>query len=193
MKNINHIEIYENVLTSEQCKAVIERIYISGENLRTSRQNNFVTGEPLYYLYPIYPKTDLILSGPIQETILKYAYKHTFLIDTPDEWEIYEKANLQWYQPGMCFGGEHMENAAKSSHARRLLAWMIYLNTVTDGGGTKWVQQDFTSNAVEGSMIVWPAGWTHSHKGIVSNTQDKYIVTGWCTFVPLSKVKKGFK
>ena len=37
----------------------------------------------------------------------------------------------------------------------RILAWMIYLNTVTDGGGTKWVQQEFTSNAVEGSMIVW--------------------------------------
>ena len=75
--------------------------------------------------------------------------------------------------------------------SKRMLAWMIYLNTVTDGGGTKWVQQEFTSNAVEGSMIVWYAGWTHSHRGIISNTQDKYIVTGWCNFIPPSK--KGFK
>lgn len=192
MKNINHIEIYENVLTSEQCKEVIERVY-DAEKLLVSNKKNPVTHQPIYYFLQIKPKTDPILSGPIQETILKYAYKHPFLIDTPDAWEIDEDANLQWYQPGMSFGGEHMENAAIDSHARRVLAWMIYLNTVTDGGGTRWVQQEFTSNAVEGSMIVWPAGWTHSHKGIVSNTQDKYIVTGWCTFVPLSKVKKGFK
>ena len=48
---------------------------------------------------------------------------------------------------------------------------------------------------------------THSHKGIVSNTEHKYIVTGWCSFIPQwqpsdgtpppgmiqSKKSKGFK
>ena len=49
---------------------------------------------------------------------MKYAYKHSFLIDVPTEWEIDEDANLQWYQPGMCFGGEHMETDY-DYHARK--------------------------------------------------------------------------
>ena len=49
------------------------------------------------------------------------------------------------------------------------------------------------ANATEGMMIVWIfAGWTHSHRGIVSNTQHKYIVTGWCSLF-LHLKNQGFR
>ena len=182
---MNYIEVYPNVLTSEQCKNVIRRINES-EKICVSNQSHPITNRPLYYFLPIETKTDPILSGPIQETILKYAYKHSFLIDCATEWEIDSNANLQWYKPGMCFDGEHMETDY-DERSKRMLAWMIYLNTVTDGGGTEWLQQNFISDAIEGSMIVWPAGWTHSHRGVVSNTEHKCIITGWCSFVPPSE------
>ena len=56
---------------------------------------------------------------------------------------------------------------------------MIYLNTVTDGGGTMFDQYDFITDAIQGRCVLWPAYWTHFHHGIVSQTETKYIATGW--------------
>ena len=35
----------------------------------------------------------------------------------------------------------------------------------------------------KGLTVIWPAEWTHTHRGIASMTQDKYIVTGWLCLV----------
>ena len=59
---------------------------------------------------------------------------------------------------------------------------MIYLNTVTDNGGTRFEVYDKELDAVEGRLVIWPAYWTHTHHGIVSETQEKYIATGWYSF-----------
>ena len=64
----------------------------------------------------------------------------------------------------------------------RMLVWMIYLNTVTDAGGTYFSNHKKTTDAVEGRVVIWPAFWTHFHKGIPSLTQVKYIATGWYNF-----------
>ena len=195
---LNHIEVYQNVLTSSDCKKLIRRFDKDPGRLAPDFQ-------PLYYQLPLNMKEDPILSEPVQQTIKMYAQKHKFLIHTPVEWAIDIPANLQHYKPGMSYNGEHMETGYEETSARRMLAWMIYLNTVKDGGGTRWLQQKVYANATEGMMVVWPAGWTHSHMGIVSNTEHKYIVTGWCSFVPqwqpsdgtpppwLKKQPKGFK
>ena len=63
------------------------------------------------------------------------------------------------------------------------MAWMFYLNTVTDGGNTYFENYDLMMNAVEGRLLIWPAYWTHFHKGIVSHTETKYIATGWFNFI----------
>ena len=59
------------------------------------------------------------------------------------------------------------------------MAWTLYLNDVSDGGGTRFVEYDETVDAVAGRLCIFPAYWTHSHHGVVSPTQTKYIVTGW--------------
>ena len=60
---------------------------------------------------------------------------------------------------------------------------MLYLNTVTDEGGTEFPFQDITTPAIKGGLVIWPADFTHPHKGIISNTQEKYIATGWVEIV----------
>jgi hypothetical protein len=59
---------------------------------------------------------------------------------------------------------------------------MFYLNTVVDGGGTRFPSYDLTVNAEEGKLLIWPAYFTHIHHGVVSKTQTKYIATGWFTY-----------
>jgi len=46
-------------------------------------------------------------------------------------------------------------------------------------GGTMFRNQDLIIPAKKGLTLIWPAEWTHTHKGQISNTKEKYIVTGW--------------
>ena len=59
---------------------------------------------------------------------------------------------------------------------------MTYLNDVSDGG-TMFKNQDLTVPAKKGLTVIWPAGFTHVHKGQVSLKQEKYIVTGWWSLI----------
>jgi hypothetical protein len=38
------------------------------------------------------------------------------------------------------------------------------------------------SPAKKGLTMIWPTDWTHIHRGIVSETKEKMIVTGWYNF-----------
>jgi hypothetical protein len=93
-----------------------------------------------------------------------------------------ESPIIQHYRPGGGFKAEHYErsNAATST---RMLVWMTYLNDVTDGGGTRFVYQDRVVEARRGRTLIWPPDFTHTHAGVVSPTQDKYIITGWFNFL----------
>jgi hypothetical protein len=60
---------------------------------------------------------------------------------------------------------------------------MTYLNTVTDQGGTEFLHQNLTVNAEQGKTLIWPADWTYTHRGVISPTQEKYIITGWFNYI----------
>lgn len=63
--------------------------------------------------------------------------------------------------------------------ANRALAWMIYLNDITDGGETEFCYQGLKCKAETGKLVIWPAGITHPHRGNPPYSGEKYIVTGW--------------
>ena len=59
---------------------------------------------------------------------------------------------------------------------------MFYLNNVYDEGYTEFPNQEKKFQPREGDCLIWPAYFTHTHKGIVSKTETKYIVTGWFSY-----------
>jgi len=61
----------------------------------------------------------------------------------------------------------------------RVLAWTIYLNDVTEGGETEFLYQGKRVDAKHGRIVIWPAGWTHVHRGNPPLSNTKYILTGW--------------
>ena len=85
--------------------------------------------------------------------------------------------NIQHYEISKGYPGLHYERDKEVS--TRQLVYMLYLNTVTDRGGTEFPFQNITTSAVKGNLIIWPADFTHPHRGIISDTQEKYIATGW--------------
>ena len=85
---------------------------------------------------------------------------------------------IQWYKPGEGYHKWHIDGAQMAS-CDRAMVYMTYLNDVTEGGGTMFYHQKVTTKAVKGKTLIFPAGYTHLHKGEISKTQHKYIITGW--------------
>ena len=91
---------------------------------------------------------------------------------------------IQYYRPGAAFFLWHTERInATIPNASRHLVFMTYLNDVTDGGETEWLHQKIKIKPEKGLTVIWPADWTFTHRGCVSMTQEKYIVTGWVNYI----------
>jgi len=90
-----------------------------------------------------------------------------------------EGANLQHYKPDSGYYSWHAERQGISD---RHLVFMTYLNDV-DEGGTEFKNQKIKLPARKGLTTIWPTDWTHTHRGVISKTQDKYIITGWFNYV----------
>ena len=109
----------------------------------------------------------------------EYAARYSYCVKLVP-WGIIEPIAIQYYKPGGGFKVWHFErDNSDELITRRHLAFMTYLNTVQDGGGTSFFYQGITVKAEKGLTLIWPVEWTHTHKGEVSDTEEKYIVTGW--------------
>lgn len=111
----------------------------------------------------------------------KYSVGKLIGIDSINNWNVEAEANIQRFLPKEGFKKWHCESASKN-YSARVLVWMLYLNTVTDRGGTEFYFQDKTLKPEQGKMVLWPPFWTHFHRSEVSPTQTKYIITGWFEF-----------
>lgn len=89
-----------------------------------------------------------------------------------------EELHLQRYKPNQGFKAYHWERGGGEQGITRELVWMTYLNNVKNGG-TEFKYQKLKTKAKKGLTIIWPAAYTHTHRGIVSKTETKYIITGW--------------
>jgi hypothetical protein len=96
--------------------------------------------------------------------------------------DIIEGINLQYYPPGGGYYEWHTERTGKATTQRHLV-FMTYLNDVEDGGETEFFHQQLKIKPKKGLTLIWPAEWTYTHRGIPSMTEDKYIITGWYSFV----------
>lgn len=65
---------------------------------------------------------------------------------------------------------------------RRALLWMYYLNDVDEGGETDFYYQRRSVRPRTGRMVIAPGGFTHTHRGRVPVSGDKYILTSWILF-----------
>ena len=111
---------------------------------------------------------------------IQYQQERKHIFNTLSTMVVDDSYVLQRYLPGEGFFSLHCENT-NPSNTNRTLAWMVYLNDVP-GGGTRFSEQDFNCEAKQGRLVIWPAYFTHMHKGIISATTTKYIATGWVTW-----------
>ena len=99
------------------------------------------------------------------EALMDYRYQQVYL-------------NVQRTKPGEGYHSFHFEKGSLGTN-RRVAATMMYLNTVEEGGETEFLYQHKRFKPVAGQVLIWPAGFTHVHRGLPPLKGEKYIATSW--------------
>ena len=106
---------------------------------------------------------------------------------------ISEGFNIQYYDPNGGYKQWHNERGEHQAH-QRALVFMTYLNDVPDGGGTEFAYYpEVKLKAKKGLSIIWPTDFTHTHKGIISQQHEKWIITGWFHHLGVKETKVTIK
>ncbi len=192
MKTKNFISIYDNALTPEECKSMID-YFESNDEYWSLRQDGMMLGDTIIKEWKdsqdrtmVFNNNGYFQDNLVNQIILKSINFHIekYKEENPEvdmlySWALRNSYNLQKYEPNGGYRKLHCENYNTGDYHSNVLVWMFYLNTVKEGGGTYFSNYDLTINAVEGRLVIWPPYWTHMHKGVVSETSEKYIATGW--------------
>lgn len=96
------------------------------------------------------------------------------------------RINIQRTSPWEGYHVWHCEDDGPPEFRDRFLATMMYLNTVPpeDGGETEFLYQAKRFNPVAGRVLIWPSGFTHTHRGNPPLKGEKYIATSWLELSP---------
>ena len=95
-------------------------------------------------------------------------------------WGYVDGINIQYYKAGAGYKKEHSESMARQA-AYRIMAFMTYL-TDTENGGTEFTYLNWTAPCKKGLTLIWPVNYPYAHRGVVSEKEDKMIITGWLGF-----------
>lgn len=186
----NFIGMYRDVYPDGFCNHVInefERLLQSGacsdrqtvENITKTRKEDFN-----YFMNirsnPMSPFNDTCVNQ-IFLTGLQNCFD-----DYVDEFDILKDYNLrcttlkmQKTEPGAGYHVWHAEQG-RDVDASRCLVYSAYLNNIDEAGETEFLYQKLRIPPKENTMVIWPAAFTHTHRGnVVHGNKSKYIITGW--------------
>jgi hypothetical protein len=186
VSNSDYFGIYDNALSKKECEIIINqfekseqgpgKVYLDGvlqevshlKKCMTLDDSNFDDGSIITN----------IVGNQLAKFIKRYDQEQPQL-RILSRWSLYQGYSIQKYETeDDGYKNWHAEAGSSGPPSNRILAWMFYLNNAKSG--TEFMNYP-TVRAKMGRCVIWPAGWTHVHRG-APNKGLKYIVTGWITF-----------
>ena len=130
----NFIEIYDNVLSHEQCRQIITEFELDKINQEAGKCGDGVVEN-------VKKSTDIIHylnDGSLASSIINFAlaqpldhYKKKYPeIDKIATWSFHPDYHVQRYRPNEGYFEPHCEVMGTGYSANRVLVWMYYLNDV---------------------------------------------------------------
>ncbi len=111
----------------------------------------------------------------LKEYILKYDLNHQ---------NLQHKTNkVHKVLPSQGYHIWHFENSY-SETADRILTYSTYLKCPEEGGETEFKYQSKRIKPINGRTLIWPASFTHTHRGNPPLDGEKYYITGWFSLAP---------
>ena len=179
---MNFIEIYDDALSLENCDKLIDYFNKSpqvegvvGEGIvdnlckkSIELENSNFTSHEIVFSW---------ISPTLKEYTDRYVEKYTPLKHM-GKWGVDDGFTLKKFEgEDEGFKSWHTENDIRNPY--RILVWMFYLNDAQSG--TEFFHHPKIESK-RGRLVIWPAGWTHYHKGVTPNKGIKYIMSGWYSF-----------
>jgi len=187
------IGVYDNVFGPEYCKMVIEHFkYVKGMGHTIARDNHQAQAHEIddlqYYTHEEFDSAIRVRNSEVNNTFFQgmdaclqeYAKKYS-AIRIGQELRMFAN-KIQETKVGGGFHAWHAERS-RQDNDHRVLAVMMYLNDVQNGGETEFLYQHKRVQAKAGRALIWPAGFTHTHRGNPPLSNTKYIMTSWFEFV----------
>ena len=116
----------------------------------------------------------------LKNVVSEYSKIFEYSDKTQYIWSLDPLIKIQKYSKGEGYHVWHNENTGSPDTNKRHLVFMTYLNDVK-GGETGFLYQKLKIKPKKGLTLIWPAIWTHTHKGHIAKS-DKYIITGYYNF-----------
>jgi hypothetical protein len=205
MKKVKHVDTllrsYSKVISKEDCKNVLEYVnYMEDINMVVARndsrtkdiQLNASAGITLNMAaeergvnpqeVPVmnFRSTEVskVILSTVNEYMNRYA-KELGLMEMMPELHtmdcLIQRSNADTFD---AYSRWHSE-AGELSNCDRAMAWMLYLNDDFKGGETEFKFQKHREIPETGKLVIWPASYTHTHRGGMIMDGTKYIATGW--------------
>ena len=180
---MNFIEIYDEALPLDNCDKLIEYFNnnpqaagrVGNRALLPDHKKSIELNDSLFSLHPL---SYQLISSTLKEYTDKYVEKYIPL-QHMEKWGVDDEFTLKKFE-GEDEGYKVWHTEHCITYPDRILVWMFYLNDAQSG------TQFYNYPKIEskkGRLVIWPAGWTHYHKGVTPNKGIKYIMSGWYSFI----------
>ena len=184
--NETFIRSYHNVLDEATLHEVLSISKMCDQKKKArggasyNNRNNGTVVDNQVLLEPYRPQITVSVSNAVFNKMLSpYMQDFYFIKDLEADW-MNGCTLLQKTEIGGGYHKFHTENAGYGNSSR-MLAWMIYLNDVQDGGETEFPMQRQRIKPKANMGLIWPGGVTHFHRGLPPYSNEKFILTGWLT------------
>lgn len=186
------IYVKKDVLSPIACRKVIE-YFDEMKKLNLTFDRHQLRDSPAHEkkdesCFPMEPDTLRVeFSHPVLVNIIEgvkdamkdYVLEYSILQDI-DSHGI-RSCRIQKTEPGGGYHRWHYESQGIDV-SRRFMVFSVYLNNVEEGGETEFLYQKKRIPAQEGTVVLWPATYTHVHRGNPPLSNTKYIATGWIEY-----------
>ena len=183
------IGIYRNVFSKNKCEKLIS--YFNG--LEKNKQEEVYISDKAYggglkrldtavALEKVSREWCDILNETVLECLEMYREKYFSVQQMQHLKLISPYIKIQKTYPQ---GGYHVWHYEVDAidNVSRSLAWILYLNDVPSGEGeTEFLWQGLRITPKQGTFVMWPAQFTHTHRGNPVYNCTKYIATGWIEY-----------
>ena len=183
--NPSYIEIYDNAFNKKECDILINQFEKFTPTTGMTGMGFTPHIKQCLQLDDTFLSDGSIISNIVKPILIRYVDKYnqqySKLLERTGPWKYNDNYSFQKYETeDDGYKAWHTEHGAGEEASHRILAWMMYLNDAKSG--TEFMQYP-TVRARMGRCVIWPAGWTHVHRGVIPNKGLKYIITGWVSLV----------
>lgn len=190
------VGIYKNAFSKDYCEDVIKNFNLLQQQgfTKTRQENNdgtklikddhaIWTGN-FYNAEAYVENMNELIGQQFNKIFWKECYRHyaenfSILSDLAEH-TIYGN-KVQRTNVGQGYHVWHCEHA-NGQMSNRILFYILYLNDVADGGETEFLYQSKRYRPEQGTLIIAPASFTHTHRGNPPLSNDKYIITSWVEY-----------